>query len=109
MAATRPKLTEKAFQRQVVQLAAHCAWELYHTFDSRRSQPGFPDLVLAHTKRGLLFVELKTDTGKLSKEQDRWRLVLLRAGADARVWRPRDWPEIQATLTGDVTPLRATI
>jgi hypothetical protein len=95
-----PKLTEKQFQRQVIQLAAHCGWEPYHTYDSRRSQPGFPDLVLAHPKRGLLFVELKTDTGRLTKDQDRWRLVLLRAGADVRVWRPRDWDEIQATLTG---------
>lgn len=100
MTVARPKISEAQFQRQVVQLAALCSWVCYHTHDSRRSNPGFPDLVLAHHRLGLLFVELKTDKGKLTPDQDRWRLVLIRAGADARVWRPRDWPEIEQTLTG---------
>ena len=34
---------------------------------------GFPDLVLAHTHRGVLFVELKSDTGRLSPGQTAWR------------------------------------
>lgn len=95
------KLTEKQFQRQVIQFAALCGWAVYHTHDSRRSQPGFPDLVLAHRARGLLlFAELKTDTGKLTAEQDRWRTLLLQVGADARVWRPKDWGEVEAMLRG---------
>ena len=34
---------------------------------------GFPDLVLAHAERGVLFLELKSDTGRLSPGQTAWR------------------------------------
>ncbi len=40
------KLYEKPFQAQVVELARLSGWLTYHTHDSRRSQSGFPDLVL---------------------------------------------------------------
>lgn len=59
---------------------------------------GFPDLVavreeLAAGKRRprVLFIELKTDKGRLSKEQKEWHEELIGAGAEAYVWRPRDW------------------
>src|SRR5688572_19177552 len=38
--------TERAFQAQVVKYARLMGWTAYHTHDSRRSQAGFPDLVL---------------------------------------------------------------
>ena len=52
---------------------------------------GFPDLVLAKPGR-LLFVELKSENGRLSQEQARWLAALgLTERAEVKVWRPSDW------------------
>ncbi len=95
-------MTEAAFQRMVIKLASLYRWRVYHTHDSRRSQAGFPDLVLVRGQQ-LLFVELKTDTGKVMPEQWAWIVALLDAGQDARIWRPADWKAIEATLTREDT------
>lgn len=51
---------------------------------------GFPDLVISG--HGLvMFVELKSDKGKLSVEQIDWRNSLLANGAEWDLWRPSDW------------------
>ena len=94
-----PAASEKDFQRAITDLAKACGWKIYHTYDSRRSNPGWPDLVLAKPPR-LLFVEVKTDFGKLRPEQQEWLQALLECQQDARVWRPRDWFSIERTLTG---------
>ena len=102
-------LTERDFQLQVVQMARLFGWETFHvragrTLDSWRTPgsgsmaAGWPDLVLVHpVRRRLLFVELKTDTGKLTAHQERV-LDLLRLVAPVHVWRPAMWNEIEATL-----------
>jgi len=78
----------------------------YHTFDSRNSQAGFPDLVLVHPRRGLiLFIELKTDTNYPTTEQRLWLAGLCSATHNCpnilvEVWRPRDWTHIVQTLGG---------
>ncbi len=64
----------------------------YHTHDSRRSPAGFPDRVYCGPG-GVLFRELKTDSGKVSAKQQAWIVGLFKAGFDAKVWRPMDWPE----------------
>lgn len=95
-------LTEKQFQARVIELARLTGHLVFHTYDSRRSEPGFPDLVIV--KPGLflpLFVELKATGGKLSEAQKKWRQVLWKCpGADYRHWFPVDWPEIEETLKG---------
>lgn len=60
---------------------------------------GYPDLT-AVGPGGVIWRELKTDTGRLSDEQKLWIQRLVEAGADVAVWRPRDWAsgEIAATL-----------
>ncbi len=95
-----PDLSEKDFQRQVVGLARLHGWLVFHDYDSRRSAPGFPDLVMVrHNASKPLFVELKTKTGKLSDAQTEWGLKLESCpGADYRVWRPEDMEEIVKTL-----------
>lgn len=66
-------MTEAQLQTIVLQLAQLHGYNLrYHTRDSRRSQPGFLDLVLVNVARGrVLFRELKTDAGKLTADQAR--------------------------------------
>lgn len=91
--------TEKEFMGQVLDLARLWGWVAYHTHDSRRSAPGFPDLVLVHPKRKRLwFVELKTDAGRLTLDQERWVELLSAAGASVAVWRPSLWKMIEKEL-----------
>jgi hypothetical protein len=91
------KLTEQQFQAQVVALARIRGWLEYHTYDSRRSTPGFPDLVLVRPGR-VVWAELKTDAGKLTAAQAAWLQALRDAGQEVHVWRPANWPEIEAAL-----------
>ena len=88
-------MTEREWQTQVVQCLKLHGWRVYHTYDSRRSQPGFPDLVASNIRlRATIHVELKTETGKTSPAQETW-LSTIAASGYARVWRPSDWDEVQ--------------
>jgi hypothetical protein len=90
-AAQAAAMTEAALQARVLAHARALGWLAYHTHDSRRSQPGFPDLVLVSERRArVLYRELKTERGRLSGPQSEWLRVLRVAGADAAVWRPMD-------------------
>lgn len=91
--------TEAEFQSDVVNAAKLFGLAVYHTFDSRRSEAGFPDLTIVGA-RGVLFRELKTDTGKLRKEQQYWLSALRSSGANVKVWRPKDWDVIVSELQG---------
>lgn len=81
-------MTEKEWQAQVVGLATTLGWQRYHTYRSTKSPGGFPDEVLVRER--ILFVELKTETGKLSPLQLHWLEKLRKAGGEVYVWRPRD-------------------
>ena len=86
-------MTEKELEGLVKDTAASFGWMRYHTFDSRRSTPGFPDDVLVHPTTGrLLFRELKTEKGAVTEAQTLWLETLHEAKApSASVWRPKDW------------------
>lgn len=91
--------SEAEFQAEVVELAEAQGWRCYHTFDSRRSDPGFPDLVLV---RGvvLVFLEIKSAKGRVEPEQKGWIGDLKRVKiVDADIVRPSDWDQIVAILT----------
>jgi hypothetical protein len=91
------EITEKEWQAQVLDLARLCGWRHgYHTFDSRRSASGFPDLVLVRER--VVFAELKSETGKLSAAQVAWLEALEAAGAEAYLWRPSDLVDVMQTL-----------
>ena len=92
------QITEKEFQSRVVKFARLLNWAVYHTYDSRRSAPGFPDLVLV--KDRVLYRELKTEKGKLTDHQKVWAASLHGAGADYSVWRPSQLKAIYAELMG---------
>lgn len=76
-------------------LARRRGWEVYHTRRSRGSDPGFPDEVFVRGDR-MLLVELKTQKGRMSPDQKRWREKLERIAAihpavEYYLWRPSDW------------------
>lgn len=84
--------------QQVIELSSLSGWLCYHTHDSRRSQAGFPDLVMIRGER-LIFAELKSEKGKTSSQQDEWLSALKgsRQG-EVYVWRPSDWDELVGVL-----------
>jgi hypothetical protein len=88
-------MSEGELDRGVRHIASDLGVLVYHTFDSRRSEPGFPDLVLVGS-RGVMYRELKRETGKLTAAQKTWLAALRKAGQDAGTWRP------SALLSGDV-------
>ena len=93
-------VTEKQFMEAVLDAARSFAWMAYHTFDSRRSTAGFPDLILCKPPNPVLCVELKTEKGSVTIDQQRWLSALSECiDIQSRVWRPSDLPEIVRVLS----------
>lgn len=90
-------MTEAQFLAAVLDLARLFGWRAYHTHDSRRSAPGFPDLVLVKPPR-IVFAELKSLTGRVTAEQAAWLADLRACGLTAGVWTPRDLQDVARTL-----------
>lgn len=102
---------EKTLLAEVRRLAKAHGWICYHTHDSRHSERGFPDVVLARTATAtspgrLIFAELKRQNKtKTSKEQETWLSVLAHTvpGVEVYLWRPDECDtiaEILAARTG---------
>ena len=84
-------MSEEQLQNAVVQLARVLHFHVYHTHDSRKSDPGYTDLTVANG-RILIFAELKSDKGRVKAEQERWLAALGVAGmVRTYFWRPIDW------------------
>lgn len=105
-------MTESEFQSKVVDMARWLGWMVYHPERAQikgawltPGSHGFPDLVLVHPRRGVIFVELKTEVGRVSEEQMRWLHALSDAGAEAYVWRPGDWNRIIKRLDAPYVPM----
>ncbi len=95
-----PLISEKEFMAAVVQEARRFGWLVYHTHDSRRSEPGFPDLVLVHPGWGrIVFAELKVKA-RLTSHQEQWLRSIRQAGGLACLWRPEDLEAIYLYLVG---------
>jgi hypothetical protein len=68
-------------ERSSTSLVHLLGWRVYHTWDSRKSEPDFPDLVLVRDR--VMFAELKSPRGRLRKDQAAWLCALRAAGAEA--------------------------
>jgi hypothetical protein len=91
-------ISETEFQAAVIQEAKERGWRHYHTFDSRRSAEGFPDLILLRKHRAIV-AELKSTKGKVSTAQKNWINAFRQFGwIEVFVWRPADWPQIKENL-----------
>ena len=84
-------MTEAELLAYVREAAGWLGVLCYHTRDSRGSDPGFPDVVLAGPG-GLAIWELKSETGRVSEAQALWIRQLQAAGVDVGVRRPEHWP-----------------
>jgi hypothetical protein len=64
-----------------------------------RSPWGYPDLTLVRPGR-LIFAELKSAQGKLTREQALWLSMLERSipAVEVYTWYPADWSTIQEVL-----------
>ena len=90
--------TEAEFQEQVVQLLNLTGWRHLHVRRSigkgrkwvtATNLVGWPDLLCWHERqRRVLALELKTETGKTTAEQDAVLASLGAAGVEAMVLRP---------------------
>ena len=98
------EVSEKLFQESVMKLCKINNWMVAHMSPSsprpgvwKTDCKGFPDLVLTsmhQPSRGVLFVELKTNIGKLSAEQVEYAHRLINAGMEYYIWRPADTDKI---------------
>jgi len=102
-------ITEKEWQGQVVQLAGTFGWMVQHSRPAQvgdqgrwvtaiTGNVGFPDLVLAHRTKGVVFAELKTEVGRMATAQTEWRDTL--AGhVEWYLWRPSDIAAVMRRLS----------
>jgi hypothetical protein len=106
-------MTEKELQRLVMEICEEMDLTVFHSFDSRRDTGvGYPDLTILGPG-GIIFAELKSDSGHLTTAQTLWRNKFLYAGLDWYLWRPLELHrgEIRAILMSlaQEPPLSRTI
>lgn len=87
-------MSEEQFRQQIRAIALMYGWSMqYHTYMSKRSDAGWPDEVLCNpARRRIIFVELKSDKGRLSPAQREWLNALHTCGMETALWRPSNIP-----------------
>jgi hypothetical protein len=96
-------VSERKWQDVVIGVAKTHNWMIYHTHDSRKCTPGFPDLILVHPgKKRLVVAELKTVSGQLDAAQQLWlkAFTSVTTRPQVYVWRPGDLEEVNEALGG---------
>ena len=91
------EMTEKEWSRSVYELAEMLGWHRYHTFLPKYSAAGYPDETLVRER--VVFLELKTEKGKLSPAQREWLGWLRDTGAEVYVARPRHLDALAIVLS----------
>lgn len=95
------EISEADFQESVIRHALLRGFWVYHTFDSRHSEAGFPDTVIVHPEHPdwpVVMAELKRETTKPTTAQQAWLEALDGRQIVTRLWRPSSWPEIEEVL-----------
>lgn len=91
-------ISEKQWQSMIIDLARRFQYEfIYHTWSSRHSPAGFPDLVLL--KNGVMIViEVKREDGQPTPEQYFWLLEFTKVTPFVFLWKPSDFDEAVEVL-----------
>lgn len=110
---TLADITERTWQEQVRELATILGWKVMHVrrsigkgqrWTTATSIVGWPDLFLYHPGRGWhCAVELKSQSGKTTPEQDGVLDDLIASGVPAFVWRPSDLDAVRYVLQNGPT------
>ena len=92
-------MTERQLQREIILYARKRGWKVMHIYDSRKAigddwigdngVTGWPDLTLVRGEE-IVFAELKSAKGRLTKRQREWLDILGKTPADTYIWRPAD-------------------
>lgn len=100
------KLGEREWQKQVVDVAQIFHWRVAHFRPAQTSKgwrtpvgadgKGYPDLTLIRDR--VIWIECKTESGKVSDHQKVWLAALNDAGVEAYVVRPRHFDDITVVL-----------
>ena len=92
-------MRERDLQDTIRQAASLFGYRTYHTYDSRRSPCGFPDLVIVGHGQ-LIMWELKNETGRLTEAQEGWidDLRKVEGPPHVNIVRPADLDECLALL-----------
>lgn len=80
-------ISEAKFQKQVTDLCDQLGLHWFHNPDSRRVNPGLPDLIIIGDG-GVIYAELKSRTGTLRTEQRKVIYRLRKSGQRVHIWRP---------------------
>lgn len=88
---------EKQVQAAIVDIARLLHWRVFHVFDSRKSEAGFPDLVLVRDR--VIYAEVKRAGQRPRPSQVEWLNALSSAGAEVYVWTESDYDEVVSILS----------
>ena len=95
-----PETPEGVLLGRVRQCALANGFLFYHTYSSRKSDVGYVDCTIAKPGHPLYLLELKSQDGKLTLEQQRWQEFSSQtSGTHVAVYRPDQWPLIEHLLT----------
>ena len=108
--AIQAPMGEREFQDCVIAYAQSHGWKVAHFRPSRVKRKGketwetpfianargYPDLTLVRER--VVWIELKSEKGKLTDDQTRWLVWLSDAGQECHWFRPSDWAKIQEIL-----------
>lgn len=103
------RISEQQLLDTIIELAAIKRWLIHHDRPARtkagewrtavQGHSGFPDLVLVHSVAGVLYLELKSATGKLTPDQVKWLNALRDGSQRVAVVRPKQIKPLLALLT----------
>lgn len=110
--------TSSALQNRILftHLPSAGGWRGFHVHDSRKSAPGFPDLVLLRTatqpgetwRPRHLVAELKNAGEHPTRDQQQWLEAFWLQGVEVYIWMPNDEPAIVETLRTERVGDRST-
>lgn len=94
------RLSEREFQRIVVDGLKLRGWTVWHVPNMRQTTAGLPDLFCIHANHPIaLLWELKAEKTRVTAtQQDVIKTLMAVPGVDARILRPSGWDQMRDAL-----------